>query len=193
MPRRAHGPVEHAICRWVVDYPFALRVPLNFSPAKHRDIPQVGNRSGPVPHFRRRYGRLPRLDTIQKIPAMSLAMVACRPGQMNFVRADFCFAQIGRVRFQACTRDMDPAGIADEPHPLRDVIIAGHSHHKIVAVGTLKVEVHRRIPQPILWEHPPAVDFYGACVVTIHAPLGNVDVMAAPVGDLAAGVIEGFD
>jgi len=49
---------------------------------------------------------------------MSLAMVASGPGQVNLVRADLCFAQVGGFCFQTGPRDMHPAGIADKLYPL---------------------------------------------------------------------------
>ena len=121
---------------------------------------------------------------------MTLAMVARRPGQVQFIRPDLRLAQFGRVCLEAAPCYVDPAVVADESDALRKMIVARHAHNKTVGVEALKVVINRRVPQAVFGKQALAVNFRRAGVVAIHAPMRDVDMMGAPVGDLAAGIIQ---
>src|SRR4030043_1393253 len=98
----------------------------------------------------------PCLDAVEKIPPVSLAVVASRPGKVYFVRPDFSLKQLLRICIQTGSRDMYPSTLADKPHTLGNVVITCHTHHQTVGIFTLKIIIHRRIPQTVFGKNSAA-------------------------------------
>ena len=190
MPAGADGTGEHAIGGEVIEDNFAFWVPLNLAAENHRDVTEVGDGDGAMAYLDGGYRLGTSFDAIEKIAEVALAMVAGGSGQVDFVGADFFFQHTFGLGANAAAGNVDPASVADESDALTIMVVAADVHRQAVGISALEFVIKGGVPEAVLREQTCAMNFDGAGFVAIHTPVGDVDVMGSPVGNLAAGVIK---
>ncbi len=188
MPRLAHGAVEHAVGRVVPHEPLGGRVPLQPAPAEaDADEPNVGNRDRAVSGFGRGHRRPAAQNAVDEVVLMML-----RPVELHVLVGD----RLGGDRFglgaEPAPGHPNLAFAADEPR--RDLAHLGHGgqrHLNAVGPGVANVERGWRIVDALGRGPAGALDLDRAGVVGAVAPLGDVDVVDAPIPADAAQAVVG--
>ena len=95
--------------------------------------------------------------------------------ETDFIGTDFFFQDVSRVAAQQPTVDLDLALGAGEQHPVGAAVV--HDDPVGVAIGELLEFFSIR-----------SMDLHRPALIHSEPPLGDVEVMGAPVGHAAAGV-----
>src|SRR5271166_2446091 len=184
-PRITVRPAEHPGCLIIAHDLLGPGVPAQALAAQpHGDIAQVADGNRPVGDLDRRRGRPARDHAVDEIAEVIVALV-----EVDLSGADLGIEDGFRVgRVLAAVRVDRPLGALEgDPH----AISVGDAHGHAVFVDGLEVKVGRGVPEPIRGKIALDVaELDRAGQLGTDAPLGTVGVMPAPVGDLAAGIVE---
>ena len=161
-----------------------LRVPPQGLPAQpHGDVAQVADRDRPVGDLDRRGGRAPRDHAVDEVAEVVVALV-----EVDLVGADLRVEDRLRVGRELAAINVDRPLGSLEGHA--HLVLVRDDHRHAVLVDRLERVLGRGVPERVGREHALDVaDLDRAGHLGAHAPLGAVGMMAAPVGDLAAGVV----
>ena len=183
-PRFAEGAGEHFVGLFVVYEALGGGVPLEVATEAEADVAEVDDRAGTVGLFDGGDGLLAGDDAIDEV-----AGVVCAAVDAAVMGAGFVVEERKGVGFYGTSVDPDGAFGALEGDSLADP--AGVDECDTGRVDGFEVEVGGGIPEGFFGPSGLAVfDGDGAGEFGAHAPLGDVGMVAAPVGDLAAGVVE---
>ena len=109
--------------------------------------------------------------------------------QFGLVGADGFLQQRLRFGVNTPSRDPDPAFIPLEPHAAAVLLLIGDDHPDAVGIGVFDAEIPVHIPEAVFWKLRFALNLDRPGVLGAHAPVGDVEMVAAPAGDHAGAVV----
>src|SRR5262249_20742973 len=119
-------------------------------------------------------------DALEEVGVLVIALI-----QIDFVGSD-CFGLEGGWAGGALK--LDPAIGAFETHTAGE--FAGDLHQLAIGIEAVELKIRGGIVGPLVGEVAPAFNLSGARQFGAHAPVGHVDHVGTPIGDLPARVVE---
>ena len=166
---------------------FVVGIPGQFFAAQlHGDVGQVGNGNGAVSVFDRGDGLGAGIDGIDEVDHVFLAH-----GEVAFVVLDLVPEDFFRVGFEASAVGVDPFSVFAFEGDAAALFCADF-HDEAVFVAAFEIVTGGGVVEfgaggEVAGE---VGEFHGAGFFVPHGPLGDVEVVGSPVGQLAAGVVE---
>ena len=184
MPRASHRSHQHPVGLLIVNKPFYVRIPLQVSSQPHRYIAQMTNRDRAMRSFDWSDRLFAREHAVYEIAGVIIASI-----QVNFIWSDDGIEQRLRTCIVTSAVRPYPAFRAFESHAAAKFI--GNDKLDAVLVDALEIEAPGRIIQSVTCEIALSVyNLDRPGILCAHSPLGYVGMMASPIGDLPAGVVE---
>ena len=189
-----HGPVQHSVRLVVVDEQLPGRVPAEFPPQLDRDLLEVAQRVRADRDVDRRRRLGPAFDRVDEVDVVVVALE-----EMDFVGADLRLQQRLGMGVHRPAVHVDPALGAEEHHAvavaalLQGMLPGGAVVHvdqrHAVGVAVLDLPARGAVGQHVLGENARAFDLRRPAQFGAVSPLGDVEVVDAPVADHAHAIV----
>jgi len=183
-PGLSVGAGKHAVGGFVVREPFGGGVPVEVAAEAKADVAKVGDGDGAMRLFNGGDGLLAREDAVDEV-----TRVAGAAGKADLVRSGRVVEEAQRAGFDGAPVDPYGALRTLKGDTLPDA--AGADELDAGGVERLEVEVGSGVPEFLLGPGRLAVaNGDRPSEFRPHPPLGDVGMVAAPIGDLAARIVE---